>query len=94
MSLLRPSLQGERVTLASPQTSFGVCLSRIHFSPTDVVRGGEMNAKRTPKDVCGEARVTLVLGLPHSKWVKVNFGLQANFTSRVTLSLGQLYQLY
>ena len=39
-------------------------------------------------------RVTLVLGLPHSKWVKVNFGLQANFTGRVTLSLGQLYQLY
>ena len=28
--------------LASPQTSFGVRLSRIHFSPTD--RGGEMNA--------------------------------------------------
>ena len=27
--------------LASPQTSFGVRLSRIHFSPT--VRGGEMN---------------------------------------------------
>ena len=39
-------------------------------------------------------KVTLVLGLPHSKWVKVNFGLQANFTGRVTLSLGQLYQLY
>ena len=38
--------------LASPQTSFGVRLSRIHF-------------KRTPKDVCGEARlvpdVSLVL---------------------------------
>ena len=32
--------------LASPQTSFGARLSRIHFSPTD---------KRTPKDVCGEA---------------------------------------
>ena len=31
-------------SLASPQTSFGVRLSRIHFSPTDVVRGGEMNA--------------------------------------------------
>ena len=31
--------------LASPQTSFGIRLSRIHFSPTDVdVRGGEMNA--------------------------------------------------
>ena len=28
--------------LASPQTSFGVRLSRIHFSPTSV--GGEMNA--------------------------------------------------
>ena len=23
-------------SLASPQTSFGVCSSRIHFSPTDV----------------------------------------------------------
>ena len=31
--------------LASPQTSFGVCSSRIHFSPTD--RGGEKNAWRT-----------------------------------------------
>ena len=31
-------------TVASPQTSFGVRLSRIHFSPTDQVRGGEMNA--------------------------------------------------
>ena len=41
-----------------------------------------------------EKRVTLVLGLLHSKWVKVSFGLQANFTGRVTLSLGQLYQLY
>ena len=33
--------------VASPQTSFGVRLSRIHFSPTDVVRWGEMNAWRT-----------------------------------------------
>ena len=32
--------------LASPQTSFGVRSSRIHFSPTDV-RGEEMNAWRT-----------------------------------------------
>ena len=46
--------------VASPQTSFGVRLSRIHFSPTD--RREEMNEmrkwmrdKRTPKDVCGEA---------------------------------------
>ena len=31
-------------TLASPQTSFGVCFSRIHLSPTDDVHGGEMNA--------------------------------------------------
>ena len=29
-------------SVASPQTSVGVRLSRIHFSPTD--RGGEMNA--------------------------------------------------
>ena len=29
--------------VASPQTSFGVRSSRIHFSPTDV-RWGEMNA--------------------------------------------------
>ena len=34
-------------TLASPQTSFGVRLSRIHFL--------WMRDKRTPKDVCGEA---------------------------------------
>ena len=34
--------------VASPQTSFGVRLSRIHFSPT--------RDKRTPKDVCGEAK--------------------------------------
>ena len=32
------------VHLASPQTSFGVRLSRIHFSTTDIVHGGEMNA--------------------------------------------------
>ena len=32
-------------TLASPQTSCGVRLSRIHFSSTD--RGGEMNAWQT-----------------------------------------------
>ena len=30
--------------VASPQTSFGVSLSRIHFSPTDVVSWGEMIA--------------------------------------------------
>ena len=34
--------------LASPQTSFGVRLSRIH-----------MRDKRTPKDVCGEAKMPL-----------------------------------
>ena len=38
--------------LASPKTSFGVCLSPIHFSSV-----GEkwMRDKWTPKDVCGEA---------------------------------------
>ena len=36
--------------IASPQTSFGVRSSRIHFSPTD---------ERAPKDVCGEARVMI-----------------------------------
>ena len=38
------------VAVASPQTSFGVRLSRIYFSPD----------KRTPKDVCGEAKVAEV----------------------------------
>ena len=33
--------------VASPQTSFGVRSSRIHFS--------RMRDKRIPKDVCGEA---------------------------------------
>ena len=45
--------------LASPQTSFGVRLSRIHFSPTgyNISPVGEkwMRDKRTPKDVGGEA---------------------------------------
>ena len=43
------------LSLASPQTSFGVRLSRIHFSPT-----GEkwMRDKRTPKDVRGEAKLS------------------------------------
>ena len=47
--------------LASPQTSFGVGLSCIHFSPTDgcvqQTSGVEkwMRDKPTPKDVCGEA---------------------------------------
>ena len=31
--------------IASPPASFGVCSSRIHFSPDE----------QTPKDVCGEA---------------------------------------
>ena len=46
--------------IASPQTSFGVRLSRIHFSPTDV---GErwMRDKRTLKDVCGEANGYIAL---------------------------------
>ena len=45
--LLTPCL-----SVASPQTSFGDRLSRIHFSPT-----GEkwMRDKRAPKEVCGEA---------------------------------------
>ena len=45
--------------VASPQTSCGVYSSRIHFSPTDVVRGGDMNAWRTNPTGrlrCGEAR--------------------------------------
>ena len=39
--------------IASPQTSFGVRSSRIHFS-----LWGEkwMRDERSPKDVCGEAR--------------------------------------
>ena len=37
--------------LASPQTSFGVRSSRIHFS----VGEKWMRDERTPKDVCGEA---------------------------------------
>ena len=56
------------VVVASPQTSVGVRLSRIHFSPTSVgVRlsrihfspVGEkwMRDNRTPTDVCGEAIV-------------------------------------
>ena len=45
-----PHLPGVPHLLASPQTSFGVRLSRIHFS-----RGREINDKLTPKDVCGEA---------------------------------------
>ena len=39
-----------RWPIASPQTSVGVLSSRIHFSPK------WMRDKRTPKDVCGEAR--------------------------------------
>ena len=56
------NFSSERV--ASPQTSFGVRLSRIQFSPTSVgekwIRDkdvGEkwMRDKRTPKEVCGGA---------------------------------------
>ena len=36
--------------VASPQTSFGVRLSRIHSVGEKLMRD-----KRTPKDVCGEA---------------------------------------
>ena len=36
-------------TLAFPQMSFGVRLSRIHFYMSD---------ERTPKDVCGKAMTT------------------------------------
>ena len=45
------------VAIASPQTSFGVRLSRIHFSPTSDTGEKWMRDKRTPKDVCGEATV-------------------------------------
>ena len=41
--------------LASPQTSFGVRSSRIHFSPTKWMRD-----ERTPKDVCGEVTFNFV----------------------------------
>ena len=37
-----------KFSVASPQRSFGVRLSRIHFSSS-------IRDKRTPKDVCGEA---------------------------------------
>ena len=40
--------------LASPQTSFGVRSSRIHFSPASVGKKW-MRDERTSKDVCGEA---------------------------------------
>ena len=36
-------------TLASPQTFFGVRLSRFHFYMSD---------EQTPKDVCGKAMTT------------------------------------
>ena len=40
--------------LVSPQTSFEVRSSRIHFSPTSVGKKW-MRDERTSKDVCGEA---------------------------------------
>ena len=40
--VISPRAWEARAILASPQTSAGVRLSRIHFSPT--VRGGEINA--------------------------------------------------
>ena len=43
---LRVALKLAADQLASPQTSFGVRSSRIHFW---------MRGERTPKDVCGEA---------------------------------------
>ena len=52
--------------VASPQTSFGVRSSRIHFSPTEKW----MRDKRTPKDVRGEAS-QLVQDLPNDAWICV-----------------------
>ena len=49
------------VPVASPQTSFGVRSSRIHFS----VGEKWMRAEGTPKDVCGEA--TVAVDVSHSK---------------------------
>ena len=48
---------GFKIPVASPQTSFGVRLSRIHFSPV-----GEkwMRDKQTTKDVCGEAKIPVI----------------------------------
>ena len=53
---LRKRCLNASMFLASPQTSFGVRLSRIHFS----VGEKWMRDKRTPKDVCGEATMFLV----------------------------------
>ena len=47
-----------RCTIASPQTSFGVRWSRIHFSPTEEKW---MRDERTPEDVCGGARIWSIL---------------------------------
>ena len=53
--------------IASPQTSFGVRLSRIHFSPT--VGEKWMGDKLTPKDICGEARLpTVKKQCKHISW--------------------------
>ena len=46
------------LSVASPQTSFGVRFSRIHFSRTESVGEKWMRDKRTPKDVCGEASLS------------------------------------
>ena len=52
----------QHTLLASPQTSFGVHLSRIHFSPTDVVRGEKwMRDKRTPRTSAGRLHTFLAL---------------------------------
>ena len=59
-------------TIASLQTSFGVRLSRIHFSPTDIWSMGEkwIRHKWTPKDICGEAISTIELKIDYSSGVE------------------------
>ena len=52
------------IILASPQTSFGVRSSRIHFSPTEEKW---MRDERIPKDVCGEANI--IHDEQHLKWL-------------------------
>ena len=55
-NLQRTDVRQSKPPLASPQMSFGVRLSRIHFSPTEEEKWGRNECdKRTPKDVCREA---------------------------------------
>lgn len=59
-------------TIASTQMSFGVRLSCIHFSPTDIWSMGEkwIRDKWTPKDICVEAISTIQLKIDHSSRVE------------------------